>query len=62
MIFGTDGFLGEWLDFFQEEDGVLVLDLRGAEFPLGAGRIRAFGKVRIATGGAPKRSRRESRG
>jgi hypothetical protein len=59
MMLGTDGLLGEWLDFFREEKGVLVLDLRGAEFPVGAGWVRAFGKVRIGAGEAPKRGRRE---
>lgn len=57
-MFGTDGLLGEWLDLFREEDGALVLDLRGTEFPLGLGRVRAFGKVRIAAGGSPRRGRR----
>ncbi|MEM3085670.1 MAG: hypothetical protein QXT68_00825 [Halobacteria archaeon] len=59
MMLGTDGLLGEWLDFFREEKGALVLDLRGAEFPVGAGRVRAFGKVRIGAGGPPKRGLRE---
>lgn len=58
-MFGTDGLLGEWLDLFREEDGALVLDLRGTEFPLGLGRVRAFGRVRIAAGEAPRRGRRE---
>lgn len=37
--------------------GALVLDLRGAEFPLGAGRVRAFGRVRISTGCPGRRER-----
>lgn len=70
-MFGTDGLLGEWLDFFREEDGALVLDLSGTEFPWGLGRVRTFGRVRIAAGSppvplraevTPRRGRRESRG
>ena len=56
-MFATDGLLGEWLDLFHEEGGALVLDLRGAEFPLGAGRVRAFGRVRISTGCPGRRER-----